>query len=202
MPRAVAVYRELWCHNCDRRWHQHVWGYDANWTRPRQSLTCTCSTPHIEVLPQWHQRSRAAQVRAEQRCAVYLMPDGSLSVPPTNKYDDPVALEAVAQGAVRTEAYHLSDLRRWHEERRLSREQIAELGYVDEYGRLTVDDFTDRSLVLDYDQARILSGDTHLRMRLQQEDEGRRQVYDRQLRGEVFYGGEVYEERKRRMGRG
>jgi hypothetical protein len=154
--------------------------------------TCGCQTPHIEYL---YDASRSdslspVQVRAEQRAAIYRMPDGSISVPASNRYDDPIALAAVEAGGIRDEGYHVRDLHRWHKDGKKSDD----------------DEFSDRCLVIDYDQSSIV-GQRHFIHQMQQarEDEGRRRVYDRQQTTapiRVYLGGGRYEEAKRRSGRG
>lgn len=181
MPRAVAVYRELHCHSCSATWKQHVWSYDEHWTKPRERLTCTnpdCTTPHIEVLPRWDQSGRNAQVRAEQRSAVYLMPDGSVSVPATNRYDDEIAIDAVRAGGVRHEFMSVRSMQQFQRDR----------------AQYDGDEFTDRCMVIDHDQSTILSGDTILRNRIRDEDRRRDVVLSRMQRGEVYLGGGYYDE--------
>lgn len=193
------------CHNCDRRWRGVVYALDDH-MRALHALdphnpcgrcemlhgegkicvflpeTCTCDTPHVEIVqPVRSARSGFAQVRAEQRTAVYRMPDGTISVPSSNRYDDEIALAAVAGGGVREEMYHVSDMRRLHRDQRQSPD----------------DDFSDRCLVIDYDQASILAGDTFLRDRLRAEDEHRQKVEGWLDRGEVRFGGDYYEQVKR-----
>jgi hypothetical protein len=202
MGRARYTSRQLHCHNCDRKWWGTVYALDTH-MRELHALdphnpcsrcelvhgtgtickflpeTCTCSTPHIEVLSDpYRAGSRFAQVRAEQRSAYYRMPDGSISIPSSNSFDDPIALDAVASGGVREEAYHVADLRRLQREQR----------------RTDNDDFTDRSLVIDYDQPTILSGDTFLHDQLKEEDRQREVVNERAARGRVIFGGGYYEQ--------
>lgn len=195
MPRAVAVYRDLKCHSCSARWSQHVWGYDELWTKPREILVCpnadtVCSTPHIEVLPRWDRAGRHAQCRSEQRAAVYLMPDGTVSVPATNHFDDELAVAAVRSGGVRYEFPSVRSMQAFQRDHR----------------RADEDEFTDRCMVIDYDQPTIKRGDTLIREDVKREDRERQKVYDRQLRGEIHFGGEYYENAKRdylrRTGRG
>src|SRR5688572_19743756 len=110
MPRAVATYRNLHCHSCDRKWGEVVWNYSADWNSDRSRPTCTCPTPHVEILPRLG-AGRIAQVRASQRAIVYQMPDGSYENPMTNSYDDPGALDCVARGGVRLDFPSIHDLR-------------------------------------------------------------------------------------------
>lgn len=185
MARAVAKSRELHCHNCKRTWKALVWGYDENWTKPREPINCMCSTPHIEVLPDWRRSGGFAQVRASQRCAVYLMPDGSVSAPPSNRYDDEVALYAVARGGVRHEFMSVREMQSFQRDRRQSAD----------------DDFSDRNLVIDYDQSSILNGHHYLRDEIRRDDDRLREYNQMRDRVQIYIGGERYEEAKRRAGR-
>lgn len=210
MGRARYTSQTLHCHSCDRTWQGTVFVLDAH-MRDLHALdphkpcsycsmrhgegtickflpeTCTCDTPHVEIIPRPNSRNlRFAQCRAEQRTAIYRMPDGSISVPSSNAYDDPIALAAISGGGVRDEAYSVRDMVRWQRDQRVSED----------------DEFSDRCMVIDYDQHTILAGDTLLHDRIKQEDEARQRVYDRELRGEVFFGGDRYEEALRRSGRG
>lgn len=176
MARAVAKYRQLLCHNCNRRWGQVVWGYDENWTQPRDPITCICTTPHIEVLPSVN-HSSIAQVRASQRCAVYLMPDGSVAQPATNRYDDEGAIQAVADGGVRYEFMSVRDMQRFQREHRLNPN----------------DEFSERCMVIDHDQKTILNRETILHYRIKEEDRARAYTNDNIVRGRVEFGGDRYE---------
>lgn len=180
MPRAVAVYRELHCHTCNVTWRQHVWGYDEHWTKPREPLTCPTPdcTPHIEVIPDWRRSGRNAQVRAEQRAVVYLLPDGTTSVPSTNRFDDEIAVDAVSRGGVRHEFMSVRDMQSFQRGRQ----------------RFDGDEFTDRCMVIDHDQSTILRGDTLLRMGLKAEDERRSVALQRMDRMQVLMGGGYYDE--------
>jgi hypothetical protein len=139
-----------------------------------------CSNSHVEIVPREPASAgmRFAQVRANQRAAFYRMPDGSISIPPTNSFNDEVAVAAVRQGGVRDEGYHIGDLRRLQREQRQSDD----------------DEFNDRSLVLDYDHS-TLSGDfesTFLRNGLRNEDAARQRVLKLLDEGRIrlSFGGE------------
>lgn len=177
MARAVARSRELRCHNCNRQWRQLVWGYDEHWNKPREPITCTCDTPHVEILSNWKSYSTIAQCRASQRAVIYYLPDGSTSAPPSNAYDDPVALDAVAMGGVRHEFPTVRSMIQFQRER----------------AQYDGDEYTDRCMVIDHDQPTIISQNTLLHSRLKQEDAERAKVLERSARGEVYFGGEYYE---------
>ena len=191
MPRAVAVYRELRCHSCSTQWHQHVWGYDEHWNKPREPIVChnpNCTTPHIEVLPDWKSAGRYAEARAEQRAAVYLMPDGTVSVPATNRYDDDIAVSAVQRGGVRHEFMSVRSMQQFQRDR----------------AQFDGDEFTDRCMVIDHDQSTILRNETLLRLALAEEDRRRGSVLGNMNRGTIHLGGSYYDEvreRNERSGR-
>lgn len=145
--------------------------------------TCVCPTPHVEMLVPERSNAMAmnfAQCRREQRAAVYLMPDGSVSAPPSNAYDDCVAVDAVSKGGVRMEFPTVRSMRQFQRD----------------YRRDENDDFTERCLVIDYDERTLRSGgDTYINDSIRREDEARERVYERERRGQVFYGGDEYDRR-------
>ena len=209
MGRARILPVELHCHSCDRTWRgampildDHMRALhnlnpheDCNRCEPLHGVTrckflpesCTCPTPHVEVIRRQHNQSYAT-CRSEQRTAVYLMPDGSVSVPASNKFDDDIALAAVQSGGVRHEFPTVRSMQQFQRERQ----------------RTEGDEFNDRCMVIDYDQSSILSGQTLLHDRLKQEDEARQRVYDREKPTSpirVYLGGERYEEARRKAER-
>lgn len=212
MGRARLISRELHCHNCDRRWHgtqsildDHMRALH-NLDPHQQSCsrcslthgdgtrckflpeTCICPSPHVEIVSYGNSTGNIhyAQCRSDQRAAVYLMPDGSVSAPPSNKYDDCVALDAVAKGGVRYEFASVRDMQRFQRDHRKTED----------------DEFTERCLTIDYDQPTLRSGGTtYIRDQIRREDEERRKVLEGRDRGRIRYGGQLYEEMLRRKGR-
>lgn len=143
MPRSVARYRSLHCHSCLRDWHDLVWSYSDDVPDERRNrLTCTCPTPHVQVMPSLSD-SLYATCRSEQREAVYIMPDGSVVTPFSNAYDDPCAQAAIADGAYRYEFDSVRSLRRF---------QL-------EHGGRDGNELAERSRTLDWDSASIRNAD-------------------------------------------
>jgi hypothetical protein len=105
------------------------------------------------------------------------MPDGTISAPSSNRYDDEIAVDAVSRGGVR---YEFPTVR-------------SMVAFQREHRKAEGDEFSERSLVIDYDQSTIMSGDTLLREGIKREDQSRRELYENQLRGEVHFGGAYYE---------
>ncbi len=153
----------------------------------------TCTSPHLEVLRVGTGMAYIpSQVRAEQRCVVYRMPDGTVIEPETNHHDDPGAIEAVRRGAVRQEMYHIGDLRQLHQEHKRSPD----------------DDWAQRNLVLDWDQPSISAGANHpIRQKIDRERNDTHNpfapVEGRVGRMRLIYdGGDLYEKVRRERGRG
>lgn len=229
MARASGRAALLTCHSCKRSWRGVVWTSDYDMRQlhtfsgdPDQPCercsilttepsacrfapeACTCGSSHVQAFFDSLSnlmRGRTAQVRAEQRTVFYRMPDGTISIPESRDLSDPIAQFAASQGGIRDEAYHISDLRRIHAEQRVPRN-----AWDNDF-----DDFTDRALFLDYDHQTIVGSRDHYIHKIQQEreDSGRREALEMSERGfqselgnvRVIFGGQYYEEVRRRNGR-
>lgn len=146
MARSVGRYRQLHCHSCDRRWGQVVWSYSNDVPDDRRtSITCTCPTPHVELLPTLSD-SVYAVCRAEQRAVVYVMPDGKVLTPFTNSYEDDTAKYAVARGGYRHEFERVDSMRRFQQ-------HMARMRGFDPSDPKS--EHVERSRVIDWDQASI-----------------------------------------------
>jgi hypothetical protein len=181
MPRAQARFRNLHCHSCGKSWRGLVYAYTEDWQSERNSPSCGCSTPHIEILPD-PRDTRYAQCRASQRAVVYQMPDGRLENPMTNAFDDPGALDCVKRGGIRREFYSVRELRQLHRDERHSED----------------DEWSMRNHFIDWDEPTIRSGAAM--------HPAKQRAYEKMLpeqsRADILLdGGARYEEVLRRLGR-